>query len=170
MAKNVNTATEPKIDYQSEKIYVGIRIQTPFSGMFKQIERIRKELESWAKHTGIAAAEPPFLRYHCIDMKGEMDLEFGIPVNEAPETEGHIHTAVLPAGRYVSIIYTGGGYQGNKTLVEWIKTNEIPVDRWDSVKGDNFAARYEQYLTDPKVEPRKTRWKIRLAFKLRDTV
>src|ERR1700690_4186729 len=121
MAKNVNAATEPKFGYQPEKIYLGIRIQTPFSGMFKAIDKIRKELEVWCKEKGIEAAEPPFLRYHCIDMKGEMDIEYGIPVKEARESEGRVKAAILPAGRYVSIIYTGGGYQGNKTLVEWIK-------------------------------------------------
>ena len=117
---------------------------------------------------GIEAAERPFLRYHCIDMKGEMDMEYCIPVKEARESEGHIKAATLPAGHYVSIIYSGGGYQGNKTLVEWIKTNNIAIDRWDSAKGDNFAARYEQYLTDPKVEHRKTKWEILLAFKVKD--
>lgn len=170
MAKNVNTATEPKIEYQPEKHYIGIRIQTPFDGMFREIDKIRKELELWCKAKGIEAAEPPFLRYHCIDMKGEMDMEYCIPVHETREGEGRIKPAILPAGDYVSIIYTGGGYQGNKTLVEWIKTNNIPVDRWDSEKGDNFAGRYEQYLTDPKVEHRKTRWQILLAFKLKDTM
>ena len=88
MAKNVNTATKPKIEYQPEKIYVGIRIQTPFSGMFKEIDKIRKELELWCKEKGIKAAEPPFLRYHCIDMKGEMDMEYCIPVKEARKSEG----------------------------------------------------------------------------------
>ena len=168
MAKNVNTATEPKIEYQPEKIYMGIRIQTPYSGMRKEIDKIQKELELWFKEKGLEASEPPFLRYHCIDMKDEMDMEYGIPVKEAYESKGRIKAGIVPAGRYVSIIYSGGGYQGNKTLVEWIKKNDIPIDRWDSEKGDNFAARYEQYLTDPKVEPRKTKWQILLAFKLKD--
>ena len=116
MAKNVNTATEPKIEHQPEKIYMGIRIQTPYSGMRKEIEKVQKELELWFKEKGLEAAEPPFLRYHCIDMKGEMDMEYGIPVKEAQASEGRVKAAILPAGRYVSIIYTGGGYQGNKTL------------------------------------------------------
>lgn len=168
MAKNINTATEPKIEYQPAKIYMGLRIQTPFSGMFKEIDKLRKELTLWFRAKGLEAAAPPFLRYHCIDMQGEMDVEYGIPVTEAVEGEGRIKAGVLPAGRYVSIIYTGGGYQGNKTLIEWIRKNNLPIDRWDGEKGDNFAGRYEQYLTDPRIEPRKTRWEILLAFKLRD--
>lgn len=168
MAKNINTATEPKIEHQPEKIYMGIRTQTPYSGMFKEIDKLRKTLETWFKAKGLVASEPSFLRYHCIDMQGEMDLEYGIPVRESLESDGAIKVGTIPAGRYVSIIYTGGGYQGNKSLVEWIKKNDIPIDRWDSEKGDNFAARYEQYLTNPKIEPRKTKWEILLAFKLKD--
>ncbi len=76
---------------------------------------------------------------------------------------------VLPAGRYASLIYSGGGYQGNKALVEWVRANAVPVDRWDTDKGDNFRCRYERFLTDPKVEPRKTKWDIEVAFKLVDS-
>ncbi|MFN8560775.1 MAG: GyrI-like domain-containing protein [Anaerolineae bacterium] len=47
-----------------------------------------------------------------------MDLEYGIPVDSALPGEGRVKAAVLPAGRYVSLIYSGGGYQGNKTLIE----------------------------------------------------
>ncbi len=60
MAKNVNTATEPKIEHQPEKNYMGIRIQTPFGGMRVEIDKIRKELEAWFKNNGVEASEPPF--------------------------------------------------------------------------------------------------------------
>jgi len=33
-------------------------------------------------------------------------------------------------------------------------------------EADRFACRYEAYLTDPKLEPRKKQWKIELACKL----
>ena len=36
------------------------------------------------------------------------------------------------------------------------------------LKRDNFRCRYEMFLTDPKVEPRKTKWSIELAIKLVD--
>ena len=168
MAKNVNTATPAKIDYQPEVHYMGIRRVLPFSGMFKQIDGMRKELETWFKANGVEANGAPFLRYHCIDMNGPMDMEYGIPVKSPLSGTDTIKAGILPAGRYVSHIYTGGGYQGNKVLVEWIKANNIPVDRWDSPEGDNFAVRYEQYLTDPKIETRKTKIEILLAFKLKD--
>jgi effector-binding domain-containing protein len=168
MAKNVNTATEPKIDYQPEKHYMGIRRELPFSGMFSHIDTMKKDLNRWFKENGIQASEPPILCYHCIDMRGMMDMEYAIPVANPLEGTEIIKPSSLPAGRYVSLIYTGGGFQGNKTLVEYNNANKLPIDRWDSEKGDNFAGRYEQFLTDPKIEPRKTKWEILVAMKLRD--
>ncbi len=168
MAKNVNTATPLKIDERPEKPYMGIRLQTPFEGMFKQIDFARKELVQWFKSQVITPGGPPFLRYHVIDMKGEMDLEYGIPVETALSGDGRVQAAVLPAGRYVSLIYTGGGYQGNKTLIEGARAKGLTFDRWDTDKGDNFRCRYEMYLTDPKIEPRKTKWDIEVAIKLAD--
>jgi effector-binding domain-containing protein len=168
MAKNVNTATEPKIEYQAEKHYLGIRKELPFSGMFSHIDGMKKELNRWFKENGIQATASPLLRYHCIDMKGMMDMEYAIPVASPLEGTETIKAGILPAGRYVSLIYTGGGYQGNKTLVEYNNAHKLPIDRWDSEKGDNFAGRYEQYLTDPKVEHRKTKWEILVAMKLKD--
>jgi hypothetical protein len=75
---------------------------------------------------------------------------------------------VLPAGRYASLIYVGHGLTGNKTLIEWAKANGIAWDRWDDEKGDAFRSRCETYLTDPKIEPRKTKWEIEVAIKLAD--
>ena len=168
MAKTVNTVTEPKIEYQPEKHYMGIRKLVPFEGMFGQIELMQKELNRWFKANGIEASEPPFLRYHCIDMKGMMDMEYCMPVKSSVKGADNITAGILPAGRYVSLIYTGLGLQANKTLVEYNRDHNLPIDKWDSAEGDNFAGRYEQYLTDRKVEPRKKKWDILLAMKLRD--
>jgi effector-binding domain-containing protein len=168
MAKNVNTATELKIDQRPEITYMGVRFVAPFSGMRPQEALARKELINWFKERGIIPAAPPFLRYHVIDMKGEMDLEYGIPVETPLTGSGRVKAAVLPAGRYVSHIYSGGGYQGNKSLIERARAQGLPFDRWDTEKGDNFRCRCETFLTDPKVEPRKTKWDIELAIKLLD--
>src|SRR5215213_4104320 len=132
MAKNVNTATEPKIEFQPEKHYMGIRKELPFGGMRVDIEKMRKELEAWFTENKIEPSEQPFLRYHCIDMKGDMDMEYCIPVASPLKGTDTIKVGSLPAGRYVSLVYTGGGYQGNKTLVEWNRDHNVPIDRWDN--------------------------------------
>jgi effector-binding domain-containing protein len=168
MGKNVNTATEPKIAYQPETHYMGIRKELAFDGMYAKIELFQKELKKWFKENGIQASGAPFLIYHRIDLKGEMDMEFGIPVASPLEGTETIKAGILPAGRYVSHIYTGGGLWGNQVLSRWIAENNIPVESWESEKGMNFRARYEQYLTDPKIETRKTKIDILLAMKMKD--
>jgi hypothetical protein len=168
MAKNVNTATAPKIEFQPEKHYMGIRRELPFEGMYKQIDGMSKDLQRWFKENGIEASDAPLLAYHRIDRKGIMDMEYCIPVKSPLAGTDTIKAGILPAGRYVSLVYTGGGLQGNIALSLWIKENNIPIDSWDSQQGEHFAARYEQFLTDPKIEKRKTKIDILLAIKLKD--
>jgi effector-binding domain-containing protein len=159
---------EPRIDQRSEQPYMGIRAQVPMRGMSAAVTKLFKELNSWEKQRGIQPAGPPFLRYHVIDMAGEMDIEVGVPIAGPLPGDSRVSCSTLPAGRYASLIYSGSGYSGNKALVEWAKANGIAWDRWDDPKGDGFRSRYETYLTNPKIEPHKTKWQVEVAIKLAD--
>jgi effector-binding domain-containing protein len=165
---NKNIIGEPKIDYHPEKLYMGIRTQTPFKGMFGVVTKLFKEMNAWIKQHEVELAGPPFLRYHVIDMQGEMDIEVCFPVESVLPSDQRVSVGVLPAGRYASLIYTNSGLAGNKALISWILDNNILMDKWDDAKGDAFRSRYEAYLTDPKIEPRKTKWEIEVAIKLAD--
>lgn len=158
----------PKIDERAEQPYMGIRVQVPMKGMFTVIGKLFKELHKWEKATGVKAAGTPLLRYHVIDMQGEMDIEACIPVAEPLTESGRIKPDLIPAGRYASLIYVGNGYTGNKTLIEWAKASGLKWDRWDDPRGEGFRSRYESYLTDPAIEPKKTKWEVEVAIKLAD--
>jgi len=97
-----------------------------------------------------------------------MDIEVGAPVATPLPGDDRVRPGLLPAGRYASLIYIGLGLAANKALQEWIHANNLQLDRWTDPKGDAFGCRYEAYLTDPKVEPRKKQWEIELAMKLGD--
>lgn len=168
MAKNVNTATAIKVQQRPELPYMGIRFIAPFAGMFQQVALVQKELERWFAGQGVKPEGPPLLRYHVVDMKGAMDLEYGIQVAKILPGDDRVKPAALPAGRYASLIYSGGGYQGNKALIEGAHAQGLEFDQWVTDSGDAFQCRYEAFLTDPKVEPRKTRWDIEVAIRLRD--
>lgn len=161
---------EPKIVLHSERQYVGIRVKTLFKGMFAVVDKLLKELRQWVKTHGIAEEGPFFLRYHVIDMEGMMDIELGFVVRKPLRGDDRVKPGVLPKGRYASLIYTRYAMRGNKTLIEWIKENNIKVDCWDNKEGDVFACRYEAYLTDYRVEPRKSAWHVELAIKVADEV
>lgn len=164
----MTTVSSPKIDTRPEQPYMGIRRQTPMRGMSKEVGKMFKALSAWEERNGVQPAGPPFLRYHVIDMTGQMDIEVGIPVAAPLPEDGVVRAGVLPAGRYASLVYSGSGLTGNKALIEWAKANGIAWDRWDDPGGDAFRSRYESYLTDPQVEPRKTKWEVEVAIKLAD--
>lgn len=159
---------EPKIDTRPEKHCIGIRVQTPREGMFAVADQLRKELNDWMKERGIEPDGPYFLRYHVIDMAGEMDIEFGVQLKTPVAGDDRVSPGVIPAGRYASLIYVGTGMPGNVALMEWAKTNGLKWDSWNDPKGDAFRCRCETYLTDPKTEHRKKKWEIELAIKLAD--
>jgi effector-binding domain-containing protein len=147
---------------------MGIRTIAPFKGMSKVVVRMSKELNAWVDEHKVNTAGPPFLRFHVIDMRGFMDISFAVPVRKALPDDGEVKAGELPAGRYASLIYSGGGISANRALIEWVRAKSLDFDRWDTEQGDNFRGRYESYLTDPRVEPRKSRWKIEVAIKLAD--
>jgi effector-binding domain-containing protein len=162
----MTTVSNPQIDERPEMPYLGIRTQTPMKGMFQVVAKLHKELSTWFAKRGMEPAGPAFLRYYVIDMAGEMDIEVGMPASPALPGDGRVTPSVLPAGRYASVVYVGNGLTGNKTLLEWAKANGITWDRWNDPKGDAFRCRYETFLTDIKVEPRKTKWEIEVAIKM----
>ena len=162
------TIGKPKIDTRPKQVYMGIRTIAPFKGMSKVIGRIADELNSWVDENKIKTSGPPFLRYHVIDMRGSMDISYCVPVRKALPDDGNVKAALLPAGRYASLVYSGGGISGNRALIEWVRSQGMDFDRWDTEQGDNFRSRYETYLTDPKIEPRKSKWQIEVAIKLVD--
>jgi effector-binding domain-containing protein len=164
----MTTIGNPKIDKRPKLIYMGIRTIAPFKGMSKEIDRLADELNSWLDENEIKTVGPPFLRYHVIDMRGFMDISYCVPIRKALPDDGNIKEDVIPAGRYASLVYSGGGISGNRALIEWVRAQGMDFDRWDTDEGDNFRGRYETFLTDPKIEPRKSKWQIEVAIKLAD--
>jgi effector-binding domain-containing protein len=162
------TIGKPKIDKRPKQVYMGIRTIAPFKGMSKVIDRIAGELNTWVDEKKIKTSGPPFLRFHVIDMRGFMDISFCVPVHKALPGNRDVKADFIPAGQYASLVYSGGGISGNRALIEWVRAQGMDFDRWDTEQGDNFRGRYETYLTDPKIEPRKSRWQIEVAIKLAD--
>ena len=162
----MTTIGKPKIDKRSKMIYMGTRAIVPFKGMSKEIGKLADELNDWVAVNKIKTSGPPFVRYHVIDMRGFMDISFCVPVKKALPNDGNVKADIVPAGRYASLVFSGGGISGNRALIEWVRAQGLDFDRWDTKQGDNFAGRYETYLTDPNVEPRKSKWKIEVAIKL----
>lgn len=112
---------EPRIDERLEQATMGIRTQAPMSALSKHITALFKEINAYAQKRSLEPAGAPFVRFHVIDMAGEMDIEVGIPVAAPLPEEGRVHAGMLPAGRYASLVYSGSGLTGNKTLIQWAR-------------------------------------------------
>lgn len=159
---------KPEITFREARLYMGIRTPAPFRGMFAVRDSLLKELRLWVNEQGIAEQGPYFLRYHVIDMEGQMDIEVGFVVSAHLPAAERIKPGILPAGNYASLIYSRYGMRGNKALINWARENNIEWDRWDDPAGDAFRCRYEAYLTDYRREPRKSKWRVELAIKIAD--
>lgn len=160
---------EPEITFRAQRLSMGIRTIAPFRGMFAVRDELLKELRIWVGKHGITEEGPFFLRYHVIDMNNQMDIEVGYVVSEHLTGDDRVTPGILPAGNYASLIYTRYGMRGNKALINWAKENGIQWDRWDDPAGDAFRCRYEAYLTDYRIEPRKSKWQVELAIKIADS-
>jgi effector-binding domain-containing protein len=129
----------PGIDQRAAKHTVGIRMITPFEGMFAQTDRLFKELRQWVNGHGLADHGPYFLRYHVIDMQGLMDVEAGFVV-PTPQTEDErIKAGVLPGGRYANLTYSRYALRGNQALLLWIKEQALQADTQPTPTGEAFG-------------------------------
>ena len=169
--KNVQFPPEigtPGIDHRPARHSVGLRIITPFEGMFAQTDKLFKALRQWVNAQDLADQGPYFLRYHVIDMNGLMDVEAGFVVTTQQIRDERVNSGVLPAGRYAHLTYSRYALRGNQALLIWMKEQQLEADREDTSKGDAFGCRCEAYLTDYRTEPRKKNWQVDLAIRLRD--
>ncbi len=155
-----------RVEERAERPYVGIRVVTPFRGMLRVYDDLLKELSAWAAQAGIETVEYGFLRLHVIDMSGPMDMEAGFFTLQAVSGDERVRPGLMPAGRYATLTYKDHGIRANRALLEWVRDSGLMLDRHDEPEGDAFACRYEACLTDPKLEPRKTKREIELAMKL----
>lgn len=151
----------PAVVALPERHYAGIRTVTPFRGMFAVRDRLMAGL-----HERFPAGAT-FFRLHVIDMAGDMDVEVGVITDTPVAPDDRIKPATLPAGDYATMTYVGHGRRANRTLLEWIRAGNLPIDVTENPAGDLFGCRYELYRTDPRTERRKTRWQTELAIRLR---
>lgn len=153
---------------EPERSYLGTRFETPFEGMFAVVTKALKELRKWSKANSLSDQGPYFLRYYHTDMKGTMDVEVGLITHTGLVGEGSIQPGSLPKGKYATLVYRGNGLRSNQALMKWAKDQGITFDRLVADDVESYTCRYEAYLTDYRIEPRKLLWDVELSIKLAD--
>jgi effector-binding domain-containing protein len=164
----VDVLEGPRIAVKPETPYVGIRLVTPFRGMLAVRDKLMADLYEWLDKRDLVDVGSTFFRLHVIDMNGPMDIEVGVTTKTTVDGDDRVRAGTLPAGRYASLTYVNHARRANHLLVTWIRDNDLAADRWDEPAGDHFRCRYEAYLTDPRTERMKTKWRIELNIRLTD--
>jgi effector-binding domain-containing protein len=160
--------SQPKLEQRAEQHYAAIRAQPTMRTIGPTAGPLLGELFGWLEGHGIAPAGPPFFRYLVIDMEGELQLDVGVPVENAISPEGSVIAGSLPAGEYATALHTGhydGLADATAELLEWADRNGIVWDREQTPAGEAWGARVEHYLTNPDEEPDPARFETLLAFR-----
>lgn len=149
-----------------ERPYIGIRLETPFNGMFAAATKALKELRKWAKENSLSEEGPYFIRYYHCDMSTIMKIEVGLLTKSRLAGHGPIKPGLLPKGKYATLIYKGNGLRGNQALMKWATDHQIKFDPLNARQAESYVCRYEAYLTDYRIESRKLLWDVELSIKI----
>lgn len=151
-----------------ERPYIGIRFETPFNGMFAVVTKALKELRRWCKENAASESGPYFLRYYRCDMTRIMEVEVGLITQTSVAGNGRISAGSLPEGKYATLTYRGNGLRGNQAIMKFAHENGIAFDPLVPDEPEAYTCRYEAYLTDYRIEPRKLLWDVELSIKVAD--
>jgi len=158
----------PEVTGRPGQPYMAVKAQVTMQTISAIADRIA-EVFGWLGARGVAPAGPPFLKYNVIDMARQLEIEAGVPVAAPVDGDGAVFSAVLPAGRYATLMHVGhpsGLVGATATLLEWASEQGLAFDMVERDGAEHWAGRLEIYLTDPSQEPDMDKWETQLAFKL----
>lgn len=144
--------TLPEIVERGPQPYVAVRERVSLGAMKPAVDRALQKLFGWLGANGVEPVGAAFFKYNLIDMGGMLDVEFAVPVAREIDSGGEITAAMLPAGHYAQVKWTGP-YDAlvdvNAVLVGWAKEKGVRWDTQETPEGDRFAARIEIYENNP---------------------
>jgi len=68
-----------QIQQRDAQPYLGIPVSVTMRTLSDAVDDAFPELFGWLQERAIEPAGPPFIRYHVIDMDGEIQIELGVP-------------------------------------------------------------------------------------------
>ncbi len=157
---------EPVVVERSAEPYVAIRELVTMETLGTVLPALHPDVRSWLRERGEEPAGDPFFKFNVIDMERQLEVEVGWPVGAQMAGEGRVLAAVLPAGRYATVLYTGhpdGLLDATRALLEWADKEGLQWDVVETADGDRWGARLEFYRSDG---PDMDKWETELAFRL----
>jgi effector-binding domain-containing protein len=162
-------ATEPRIAERSEQPYVAITALVTMQQLGEVLPGLHPQTYQWLGSHGGQPVGPPFWKYNVVDMDRQLEVEVGVPVASAMDGDDRVIAAVLPAGRYATLVHTGhpaGLFDATRTLLDWAARQGLTWDVEETADGERWAARLEIYQDEQPAD--MDTWETELAFKLAD--
>jgi hypothetical protein len=160
--------TLPRIVERDAQHYAAVaaEVHMPFG---EAIGPLMGEAVGYLDGTGVKGFGPAVFRYNVIDMP-RLEVELGFVTPAPVAGSGRVRPGVLPAGKYVTVIYTGhydnlGSATG--VVIGWAKENGIEWDSTSDPEGEHFASRFEIYPNGPDDEPDPQKWETEIWIKTR---
>jgi effector-binding domain-containing protein len=157
----------PTVQSRIDQPYAAIPVKVSMEKLGSVVPPLTSQVFDWLADRGIVPVGPPFWRYLVVDMEAELELETGVAVASAVESDEQIRTGILPGGRYATVLHKGHPdtlLSATRDLLDWAVRRGL---EWDA-NGNTWGCRLEEYLSDPAEVPDMREWQTRLAFRLRD--
>lgn len=161
--------TIPQIINRTAQRYIAVRlpVSIPFGD---DMDPAFDELFSAFSGAGVEPDGMEFVKFNVIDMP-RLEIEVGMTTDAAIPPSGRLIAGELPAGRYVSLTYTGSYadlMDVTAMLVGWAKEKGLQWDSQQAPDGERFACRLEVHDNNPSIEPDPAKLQTTLLFKLAD--
>jgi hypothetical protein len=161
---------QPIIVERDPQPYVGRRESVTMTDFARVADHLPGMFDALGRR-GVEVTGPPFFRYRRIDMAAELLVDAGIPVVDAIGAELPLFGDTLPGGRYVTVTHVGHpGELMTVTgrLLDWAEQEGLVWDMTPTPEGEEWGARLEVLMTDPREQPDMLQWRTDLFFKLAD--
>lgn len=166
--------TLPEVVERPAVPYIALKqtVSLPFDD---EIPAILARLAAHLQERRLVAAGPVFFKHNVVDMP-RLEMEFGVPLEQAVdleggEAEGDFTSGILPAGRYAEITYLGP-YDDliavNGVLIGWARHAGLEFDSRQQADGEWFAHRSEIYHNSPEEEPDPQKLRTTVTIRLKD--
>ena len=136
--------------------YLGIRATVSMEKIAEVMGPLFGEVHGYIQQRGQAPAGMPFTIYHSMQ-GGSVALECAIPVASPIEGTDRCHCGELPAGTVATVTHFGS-YEGLpqtwSALTQWMESEGLTA----------AGAPWEVYVTDPGVEPDRSKWRTDIFF------
>jgi effector-binding domain-containing protein len=160
---------EPRIVDRTEQPYIAIRALVTMQELGQVLPGLHPQAYQWLGTHGGQPTGPPFWKYNVVDMDRQLEVEVGVPVATAMSGDDRVLAAILPAGRYATLVHVGhpAGLEGaTRTLLDWAAQQGLAWDVEETSEGERWAARLEVYQDELPAD--MDTWETQLVFKLAD--